>query len=379
MNKAEPALGFQRHFRKLRDPRPRACCADYRFLDLLFIAFSATVAGADDWHAIETFARQRRDWLAKYCELPEGRTPSHDTFERLFQRLDPVRFGKCFSSWTAGLANELGLKHVAIDGKTSRGSAREGLRALHLVSAWAVANHLSLGQVACEAKSNEITAIPRLLELLELKGALVSIDAMGCQKEIAKKIVERGADYVLEAKGNQERLRDDIAASVACAEAEGLEEVKHDTFASEEKGHGRLEKRRFIVLYDTSGIRDKDKWEKLSAVGMCIRERLEKGKTTIEIHYFIGSRVMSASDYALALRGHWGIENNLHWQLDVSFHEDDNRTADRNACENLSLLRRLALAHLKRLDLKKSIKNKRYAAALDTAVLEKVLSLGQPG
>jgi predicted transposase YbfD/YdcC len=344
-------------------------------MDLLFIAFSAVVAGADDWRAIETFAHQRRDWLAKYCHLPEGRFPSHDTFERLFKRLDPVRFGKCFSGWTFALAQELGLKHVAIDGKTSRGSARHDLRALHVVSAWAVQNRLSLGQVACPEKSNEITAIPTLLELLELEGALVSIDAMGCQKEIAAKIVERGADYVLEVKGNQERLRDDVAASVAFAQAECFFGIEHDSFQSEENGHGRVERRRFVVLYDTSGIRDKDKWEGLSAVGMCIRERTVQGETSMETHYFIGSRVMGAGDYASALRGHWGIENNLHWQLDVCFGEDDSRVADRNASENLSLLRRLALAHLERLDLKKSIKNKRYAAALNTDVLERALSL----
>jgi predicted transposase YbfD/YdcC len=354
MDQQAPAFAFQRHFRKLRDPRPRACCADYRLVDLLFIAFAAVVAGADDWHQVATFARERRDWLARYCHLPEGRTPSHDTFERLFKRLDPARFGKCFSAWTASLAFELGLKHVAIDGKALRGSARDGLRALHLVSAWAVENRLSLGQVACSEKSNEITAIPKLLELLDLKGALVSIDAAGCQKEIARKIVDGGADYVLEVKGNQERLRDDVAATVACACAENFEGVEHDSFATEEQGHGRFEKRQYAVVYDISGIRDREKWQGLKVAGMCIRTRVEQGKTSVETHYFIGSRVMTARQYALALRGHWSIENNLHWQLDVSFREDQNRVADRNAAENLSLLRRLALAHLKRLDRSKA-------------------------
>jgi predicted transposase YbfD/YdcC len=373
---SKPTVSFLQHFRNLRDPRPHPSRHTYRFLDLLFIAFCATIAGADDWHAIETFARHRRDWLSRFCRLPEdGSTPSHDTFERLFKRLEPRRFARCFARWTAVLAQELGLKQIAIDGKTLCGSARGDMRALHLVSAWAVENHLSLGQVAVGSKTNEITAIPKLLELLELKGALVTIDAMGCQKGIAKKIVAGGADYVLEAKGNQPHLRDDIAASVEAAQANNFTGVEHDTYQTEEKGHGRAEKRTYVVLYDLGGIRDKDKWEKLSAVGMCIRERLEKGTRTVEKHYFISSVVLSAEEYARALRGHWGVENNLHWQLDVSFGEDANRVADRNAAENLASMRRMAVAQLKRFKGHGSMKTKRYSAALNVDALEAILNL----
>jgi predicted transposase YbfD/YdcC len=373
---SKPTVAFHQHFRNLRDPRPHPSRHTYQFLDLLFIAFCATVAGADDWRAIETFARHRRDWLSKYCQLPkDGSTPSHDTFERLFKRLEPRQFNRCFARWTAALAQELGLKHIAIDGKTLCGSARHDMRALHLVSAWATENHLSLGQVAVATKSNEITAIPKLLELLELKGALVTIDAIGCQKNIAKKIVEGGADYILEAKGNQPNLHDDIATKVEAAQAKNFAGIEHDTYQTEEKGHGRVEKRTYIVIYDTEEIRNSENWEKLSAVGMCIRERLEKGKKSVEKHYFITSVVLSAKDYAKALRGHWGIENNLHWQLDVSFGEDGNRVADRNAAANLASIRRMAVAQLKRSKAKGSMKTKRYSAALNVDVLEEILNL----
>jgi predicted transposase YbfD/YdcC len=371
------AVSFHQHFMNLRDPRPHPSRHTYRFLDLLFMAFCATIAGADDWVAIATFARNRRDWLCKYCRLPgDGSTPSHDTFERLFKRLDPRWFGRCFARWTAVLAQELGLEHIAIDGKTLRGSARHDLRALHLVSAWATENHLSLGQVPVATKSNEITAIPKLLELLELEGALVTIDAMGCQKGIAKKIVEGGADYILEAKSNQPHLRDDIATKIESAQVNDFPGANYDTYQTEEKGHGRVEKRTYIIIYDTDGIRDKAKWEKLSAVGMCVRERLEKGEKSVEKHFFITSVVLSARDYAQALRGHWGIENNLPWQRDVCFGEDGNRVADRNAAENLALVRRMAVAHLKRFKAKSSMKDKRYSAALNVDILEEILNPG---
>ena len=217
--------------------------------------------------------------------------------------------------------------------------------------------------------------IPKLLEMLELKGALVTIDAMGCQKNIATKIVDGGGDYILEAKGNQKNLHEDIATKVEAAQANNFEGVKHDTYQTDEKGHGRVEKRTYIVIYDTENIRNKDDWKKLSAVGMCVRERLEKGQKSVEKHYFISSIVLSAKEYAKAWRGHWGIENNLHWQLDVSFDEDGNRVADRNAAENLASMRRMAVAQLKRSKAKGSMKTKRYSAALNVDVLEEILNL----
>ena len=381
MTTSQP-LDFCRHFVNLRDPR---CVTrtTYRLLDLVFIALCATIAGAQDWHQIETFARKRRDWLSRFCRLPaDGQTPSHDTFERLFRSLNPRVFARCFGQWTAALAQALGLKQIAIDGKSLRGSARpeDGLRALHLVSAWATDNQLSLGQVAVDQKSNEITAIPALLQLLDLKGALVSLDAMGCQKAIAQQIVAGGGDYVLPVKDNQKGLYDDILAVLLAAEENDYEDYQYDTYKMEDRGHGRTEMRSYTVLYNhLEDIHDRAKWERLTVIGTCYSERTEGGKTSEELRLFIGSRRASAQVYGEALRNHWGIENNLHWQLDVTFGEDANRVSEGNAAQNLAVLRRLALSLLKRHPDKKSIANKRYAAGLDVSFLEEVLKGGQPG
>jgi predicted transposase YbfD/YdcC len=373
------SLSFFWHFGNLRVANWTGR-SPYRVLDLVFIGLCATIANAQTWAQIEAFARQRRDWLTRFCQLPrddhgEPITPSHDSLERLFKRLDPHAFGRCFGSWTATLAQALGLQQVAIDGKTLRGSADQanGLRALHLVSAWSTANHLSLAQVATDDKSNEITAIPELLRLLELKGALVSMDAMGCQKAIASQIVAQGADYVLPVKGNQPRLQADIAATVSDVINRDFEGVEHDIYHIEESGHGRLERRNYMVVYDLHLIRDRALWANLAAVGVCFYERESAGKLSSEDHYFIGSRRASAKDFAQALRGHWGIENNLHWLLDVAFAEDDNQVANRNAAQNLAVLRRLALTLLKRCPVKGSLNTKRYNASLSSEFLEQVL------
>jgi predicted transposase YbfD/YdcC len=374
-------LRLRTHFFNLRDPR-RAGRSPYRLLDLIFIAIAATIAGAQDWGQIEVFARKRRDWLARFCGLPtdeQGQplTPCHDTFERLFKRLNPRHFARCLASWTAALAEGLGLEHVAIDGKALRGSGRpdDGLRALHLVSAWATEAHLSLGCVACSEKSNEITAIPQLLRLLELEGALVTIDAMGTQKAIAAQIVEQGGDYVLPVKGNQEGLEQDIHGLFSRAVERNWEGLRYDHYLVEEQGHGRKESREYMVLYDLEGMTQKDKWANLTAVGLCMREREVGGKKSYEEHYFIGSRDMPAVRYAGALRGHWGIENGCHWVLDVIFREDHSQLADRHAAMNLGLIRRLALSLVKRHKAKGSVARKRYAAALDTHLLEEILGV----
>jgi predicted transposase YbfD/YdcC len=368
------SLAFRWHFGNLRDPRRFAGKTRYRFLDLIFISVCGIIAGADDWHGIATFACKRRSWLQQFCQLPDEDNPSHDTFERLFRRLDSQAFARCFGHWTAALAQGLSLKQIAIDGKTLCGSARNGLRALHLVSAWATHNHLSLGQVAVSSKSNEITAIPKLLEILELNGALVTIDAIGCQKKIAKQVVDQDGDYVLVVKDNQPRLREEVVAAITAAAEQDFKGVRHDLFTTQERGHGRVEKRDYIVLYDLEMIKEQPKWANLTVVGLCIREREVKGKKSVEKHYFIGSRLMPAKEYGEALRGHWRIENNLHWQLDVTFAEDANRVADRNAAENMALLRRMALNLLKRHKGKDSIKNKRYQATLDVSVLDEILN-----
>jgi predicted transposase YbfD/YdcC len=377
------SLSFFRFFANLQDPR-RVCRTTYRFLDLVFIALAATIAGADDPHAMAVFARERRVWLQKYCQFPvdpetkEILTPSHDTFERLLQRLNPAAFARCFGRWTGALAEHLGLKQVAIDGKCLRGSGsvQDGLRALHLVQAWSIENHLCLGQVSVDQKSNEITAIPALLELLELKGALVSIDAIGCQKKIAGQIVEAGGDYLLPVKGNQENLLEDVQWTFELAAGLDFEGITHDFYETHERGHGRQERRAYIVMYNLGLIEDREKWAKLATLGLCIREREIDGKWTMEDHYFISSRKLSAKAFAEGARGHWGIENNLHWQLDVTFGEDDKQATDRNTVQNLAAIRRQALAMLKRHPAKLSIDNKRYKATLTESFLEEVLQIG---
>jgi predicted transposase YbfD/YdcC len=373
---ATSSLSVCRFFFPLRDPRRRHL-RKHLLMDIVVIALCAVIAGANDWQQVVAFARARRDWLSTFLRLPHG-IPSHDTFERVFDRLDPSAFAACFQRWIEALAARLQLRHIAIDGKTLRGSGNgpKGWKALHLVSAWATDCRLSLGQVAVDDKSNEITAIPQLLQLLDLHGALVTIDAMGCQREIAKTVVDGGGDYVFTVKDNQPHLLEDISACVSrMLEAEG-DDAKYETWETEERGHGREEARLYLTVTDPQGIRNQEAWAGLSVIGMCVRTRVVQGKRSQELHYFMGSRRMSARAYGEALRGHWGIENNLHWQLDVTFAEDDSRVKRRHGAENLALLRRLALTLLQRHGGKESMACKRYMATLDTAFLEEILAAG---
>lgn len=340
--------------------------------DIIVIALCAVIAGAQDWQEIETFGRKRRAWLEGFLELPNG-IPVHDTFERVFDRLQPQAFQACFRAWVQALQEALSIKHVAIDGKTLRSSGSAKLGPLHLVSAWAPDQRLSLGQVAVDSKSNEITAIPALLELLDISGALVTIDAMGCQKAIAQKIVDRGGDYVLTAKDNQSHLVEDIQQSFIDACENDYAGLEHDTYETYERGHGREEHRSYSVLHDTSGLRNAADWTGLTTIGICYSVRSIHCVQSEETRYFIGSRKTSAQVYGKALRDHWGIENTLHWQLDVTFDEDKNRVTKRNAAENLGLLRRLTLSLLQAHPAKLSIAKKRFAAALDPDFLEEIL------
>lgn len=365
-------LSITRHFKKLKDPRRRHRRL-HHLQDIIVIALCAIIAGAQDWQEIELFGRKRLAWLKRFLKLPNG-IPSHDTFERVFDRINPQAFQACFRNWVQALREALGIKHVAIDGKTLRSSGSAKLKALHLVSAWATAQRLSLGQVAVDDKSNEITAIPALLELLDVKGALVTIDAMGCQKAIAQKIVDQGGDYILTVKDNQPHLLEDIENSLLAAMEADFAGMEYDTYETRDRGHGRQEYRHYTVLHNLDGLRHKDEWAGLTTIGMCFCERTLQGITTDERRFFIGSRKTSAKVYGKAMRGHWGIENHLHWQLDVNFGEDDNRVTKRNAAENLALLRRLTLSLLQAHPAELSIAKKRFAAALDTDFLEEILA-----
>jgi predicted transposase YbfD/YdcC len=360
------------YFRALPDPRVVGRTR-HLLIDIVVMAICAVISDCDDWSDIVQFAQKREAWFRRFLKLPGG-IPAHDTFERVFGALDSRAFQRCCLAWFRAAADLLGIGHIAIDGKTLRGSASAKLGPLHVVSAWATQANLTLGQVAVDKKSNEIKAIPKLLELLDLHGALVTIDAIGCQKEIAKQIVAGGGDYILAVKGNQEHLLEDIQATVEQALDGKLAQGVVAEYTTREDGHGRHEERTYVVIQDVTGLRDRAAWPDATTVGICYRERTVAGEVSSEVHYFLGSRRMGVRKYAQAMRNHWSIENKLHWQLDISFGEDDSRIQDRRGAENFGLLRKIALSLLKRNPAKKSIARKRKAAALDTDYLEEILA-----
>jgi predicted transposase YbfD/YdcC len=365
------AASIKKHFRSLQDPRVVGRTR-HRLIDIIVLAICGVIGNCDDWPDIALFAEQRRGWFKRFLALPGG-IPSHDTFERVFAALDPRAFERCCVAWLQEAAHLLGVGHIAIDGKTLCGSAGAA-RALHLVSAWATQARLALGQVSVDKKANEITAIPELLQLLDLKGALVTIDAMGCQKAIAQQIVHREGDYVLVVKANQPQLLADVQETVRQAlEGELPARVMHQSRTSE-SGHGRQEERSCVVVEHTRGIQERKAWPHLRIVGMCARERTVNGATSTDVCFFIGSRRMGARRYAQALRNHWSIENNLHWQLDVSFHEDASQIENRHGAANFALLRKMALSLLKQNPRKDSIARKRKRAALNLDFLQQVVA-----
>ncbi len=370
---ATPHVGaIRKHFRALKDPRVVGRTRHLLY-DIIVLAVCGVIGNCDDWPDIALFAHKREAWFRRFLKLPGG-IPSHDTIERVFAALDPRAFERCCVAWLREVAGLVGVGHIAIDGKTLRGSAGAALGPLHLVSAWATQAQVSLGQVAVDGKSNEIAAIPRLLELLDLSGALATIDAIGCQKAIAKKIVAGGGDYVLVVKENQGRLLDDIQETVAQALDGVLPARVVRTHTTREEGHGRQEERSCVVVQHVAGIRDRPSWAHLATVGMCRRERTIDGQSSTEVCYFIGSRRMAARRYSQALRSHWGIENQLHWQLDVSFREDASRIENRHGAASFALFRKLALALLKQHPRKDSIARKRKTAALDPDFLAETLA-----
>ncbi len=369
------SLAIQHYFRRLQDPR-RQHRRLHRLLDIIVIAICAVLCGADNWQEIATFGQRRQAWLKRFLALPHG-VPSHDTFERVFDRLDPQAFQACFRSWISALCVHLELPHIAIDGKTLRHSGRGGLGPLHVVSAWATAEHLVLGQEAVAEKSNEITAIPRLLGLLDLAGALVTIDAIGCQTDIAAQIIARGGDYVLAVKDNQPTLSAAVQQVFDELLSAASTPLDHRTSHSAERNHGRSEIREYHVASLPADFAARfPEWEGLRSLGMVLSERrVGDQEPGYEARYFISSSPARVRRFAQAVRQHWCIENSLHWHMDITFGEDASRLSKRPAAENFALLRRLALGLLKRHPEKKSIACKRFAAALDTDFLEEILRL----
>ena len=363
------------YFAKLRDRRIKLKCK-HDFMDIILIVICGTIAGADDFVSIEEFARAKRTWLRERLglKLPNG-IPSHDTLNRVFAIIRPEEFHDCFLAWVADVSTTLKLKQIPIDGKTMRGSKRKtetgGCKATHIVSAWASEQGITLAQVKTDEKSNEITAIPELLKLLDISGALISIDAMGCQKEIAGQIVKQKGDYLLAVKENQPRLFEDVERLASEALEKMFAGLKTDL--KEETGHGRKEMRFCYVIDDLESIRDRDLWPKLRSVIGVVSHREVGDKQSDEVCYYISSRKASAKQFQKAVRNHWSIENPCHWVLDVAFREDDHRLREGHAPANLSLVRKMALAMLKKAKAKCGIKNKRLTAGWNQDFLEHVL------
>jgi predicted transposase YbfD/YdcC len=362
------------HLSVVEDPRD-ALKRRHKLIDMLAIAVAAVLCGADTWVAIAAFGRAKERWLRTFLDLPHG-IPAHDTFGRVFALLDPQALEECFRAWVASIRRVLPEEIVAIDGKSVRRSHDRGagLGPLHMVSAWAVANRVVLGQVATDAKSNEIEAIPRLLDTLRLAGCIVTIDAMGCQTKIAEKIVERGGDYVLALKGNQETLAAEVEEAFVDADAKDYAGLDSGFIETVERGHGRTETRRYRTLSDLSGVPRSALWKGMNMIGMVESRREVAGKVSSEVRYFIGSIGTDVERFARAVRGHWGIENDLHWSLDVAFAEDASRVRERNARENFAVLRHIALTRLKNdTSIKSGIKTKRLAAGWNEDYLAKLL------
>jgi predicted transposase YbfD/YdcC len=363
------------HFGSLEDPRDIRG-KEHLLLDIITIALCAVISGAEGWEDMAEYGRAKQDWLYTFLSLPNG-IPCGDTFGRVFARLDPEQMQSCFVSWVNAIGTLLGAEVVAIDGKTLRHSDDNscGKAAIHMVSAWASANRLVLGQRKVEDKSNEITAIPALLNVLELTGCIVTIDAMGCQKEIATAIVERGADYVLALKGNQGGLFEDVQWLFQQAHASGFKDVAHSFAQSIDKGHGRIEIRSCWTLSELDYLVQLPLWSGLQTVVMGQSERHHNGQITIEKRFFISTLDSQADLLLNAVRTHWSIENSLHWVLDVSFHEDDCRIRRDFAPQNMALLRHLALNLLsKDSSSKRGIAARRKKAAWDHSYLIKLLT-----
>ena len=361
-------------FANLTDPRLERT-RHHNLFDIVVVAVCATIAGSDSWTDIERFGCERLEWLRTFLRLENG-IPSHDTFGRVFSRLDPAKLSACIVQWLEEVGIELG-KHIAIDGKTLRGSydKKAGQNPLHLVSAWACDSRLTLGQIATEEKSNEITVIPLLLELLDLKGATVTIDAMGCQKEIAAKIIEGKGDYLLALKDNHPKLCQAVEKEFSTAleaKARPRNLKRHITV---ETNRGREERRQYFVMPAPDTLPGFADWAHLATIIMVVRTRLIDGQEAGEVSYFLSSLPAKIKNLAKLIRRHWSIENQLHWVLDVTFTEDASRIRKENSPQTSAMLRRLAVSILSRdTSVKDNVRGKRYRASLSTDVLERIIS-----
>lgn len=368
---------FFDYFITIYDPRQDEK-VKHKLMDVLFIVVTATISNCSEWQEIEIWAKEREEWLRKYIELPNG-IPSQYTFERVCDVIDPKQFAKCFAEWMKDVTAMRKGTVVAIDGKTLCGTAdqKKGKKPIHIVNAWCSSNKMVLGQVKTEEKSNEITAVPELLDLLFLKGCIVTVDAMNTQKKTVEKIVnEKKADYVVALKGNHETLHQEVVDYFKYAGENGFKDGKMQLYRTLEKGHGRIEERLYYYSTDIHWLEARKDWKKMTGIGMVIRKVQTGDKQTEERQFHFGS-VDVVKDYSDAVRIHWGIES-MHWSLDVTFREDANRTRTGKAPENLALLRRLALNVVKKDKekyAKRSLKAKRFTASLSTDYLDYLLNI----
>jgi predicted transposase YbfD/YdcC len=361
---------FTEHFSGITDPRIERT-KKHKLIDILFLTIAAVICGCDEWEEIELYAEKKQSWLRKYIELPNG-IPSHDTINRVISAIDPAAMQACFTEWVATIAALSKGEVVSIDGKRLCSSGQDSKEAIvHMVSAWSSANHLVLGSYKVDDKQNEITAIPKLLEMLDLSGCIITIDAMGCQTAIAEKIIDSHAHYLLAVKDNQQRLLDDIQEAFAHEQAAAI-----STDMQCSLGHGRIEKRTCRVITDMDWICSREKWKALNSIVEITAERRDKktGSYQKEQRYYIADLVQQAKAFNDNIRTHWGIENSQHWVLDIAFGEDKSRKRAKNAAENFGVINRLAL-NLLNTDktVKASIKHKRKMAGWDENYLESLL------
>jgi predicted transposase YbfD/YdcC len=365
---------FLECFGRIEDPRMDRQ-KKHKLLDIIGIAVCAAIAGADTWASVQAFGKSKEVWLRTFLDLENG-IPSHDTFGRVFSLLAPDAFQQAFREWVRIIQGKVeGL--VAVDGKTVRGShdRANSKKAIHIVSAWAVESGVSLAQVKVDDKSNEIKAIPELLRMLDLHGCLVSIDAMGCQRDIAQNIVDASGDYLLSVKGNQGTLAEDVEQEFKHAMADGFAHMDHLYRDVVDRGHGRTERRQYWYTHDVQGLGTLERWPKLNGMVMCRATRTDKGETSVEDRYFITSCIHNdVAKIADAVRNHWGIENGLHWVLDVAFLEDHSRIRIGHAAENMATIRKIAHNALKKTTSRKGgIKAKRLQAGWDDRYMEEIL------
>ena len=365
--KLKPKHSIAEHFSDIKDIRIERG-KKHKLIDIITISICAVVCGADGWEDIETYGIARKKWLDKLLELPNG-IPSHDTFARVFSQISPKEFNKSFLSWVKGICQVTAGEIIAFDGKQSRNSGDEknGRGVINTVSAWAASNRLILGQTKVEGKSNEITALPELINVLDLAGCIVTIDAMGCQREIVKKIVKKEADYVIAVKKNQPSLYKQVEQLFKQAIKTHGEGLNLSRFSSKEINRGREETRNYLMISDIAkSINLSQKWDNLNSIGMVESVRVVNGKTSVETRYFISSLENNVEKLAEAVRGHWSIENSLHWVLDVTFKEDSSRIRKDNSPANFAVLRHIAINIIGQNKSRKlSIRRKRFLASLD--------------